>query len=252
MTPVLAVESASAAGVTAFIVAVVGAAATFIVGVLNFRRQGQSLRQQETFQVRQLELARSAQLTDRFSRAIEQLGGSSNHVRMGGVFALERIARDSPDDRQHIVDTLDAFVRERLPGASVGAGGYVPILQLRAPDAQAALTVLCRSPLADERVANRQPGLLDLSRTDLRRANLRGARLDAVNLWGTRLEGADLCEASLIDSTLENANFGRFDPGNDSFMRGADLSRADLTGARVAGAYNLDVAVTDGTVGLES
>jgi len=35
-------------------------------------------------------------------------------------------------------------------------------------------------------------------------------------------------------------------------MRGADLSRADLTGARVAGAYNLDVAVTDGTVGLES
>jgi len=174
MTPVLAVESASAAGVTAFIVAVVGAAATFIVGVLNFRRQGQSLRQQETFQVRQLELARSAQLTDRFSRAIEQLGGSSNHVRMGGVFALERIARDSPDDRQHIVDTLAAFVRERLPGASVGAGGYVPILQLRAPDAQAALTVLCRSPLADERVANRQPGLLDLSRTDLRRANLRG------------------------------------------------------------------------------
>ncbi|MDI6105973.1 pentapeptide repeat-containing protein [Actinoplanes sp. NEAU-A12] len=250
MTASLGAPFFSSEGFTALVVAIIGAWATFVVGVLNYRRQGQVLRLQREYQGRQNELAFSAQVTDRFTRAIGQLGSESTHVRMGGIFAVERIARDSPDDRQHIVDTLAAFVRGRLPVTSVGNGGYVPIMQLRAPDVQAALTVLCRSPLADERVSSLQPGLLDLSRTDLRRANLRGARLDAVNLWGARLEGADLRGAHLVDSILKNANVGRFDTGNEAFLRGADLSFADLTGAQTDGINNLDMAVTDGVIGL--
>lgn len=132
-------------GFSAFAVAIIGAAATFIIGILNYRRQGQSLRMQRDFQDHQIELMHSAQVTDRFTRAIEQMGSASTHVRMGGIFAMERIARDSPGDHQYVVDTLAAFVRGRLPASDVGEGGYVPILQLRAPDAQAAVTVLCRS-----------------------------------------------------------------------------------------------------------
>ncbi|RFU21308.1 pentapeptide repeat-containing protein [Geodermatophilus marinus] len=239
----------TAAGLSAFAVAIIGAAATFVIGMLNYRRQGQSLRMQQEYQDHQLALMRSAQVTDRFTRAIEQLGNESSHVRMGGIFALERIARDSPDDRQYVVDTLAAFVRGRLPAADVGDGGYVRILRLRAPDAQAALTVLCRSPLADDRVASPEAGGLDLSRTDLRRADLQGARLDGASLWAARLEGADLRGAHLRNSILEEANFGRVDPSSERFHRGADLSGADLTGARLDGAYNLDVAMTEGATG---
>ncbi|WP_436703806.1 pentapeptide repeat-containing protein [Geodermatophilus sp. CPCC 205761] len=240
----------STAGLTAFAVAVIGTAATFGIGLLNYRRQGQVLRSQERYQAEQLKLLESAQVTDRFTRAVEQMGSESTHVRMGGIFAMERIARDSTIDRRYVVDTLAAFVRGRLPSDDVEERRYVKILRLRAPDAQAALSVLCRPPLSDARGSAGDGVRLDLSRTDLRRADLRDARLDGVSLWGARLEGADLRGAHLAGSILEKANFGRVDPGNQYFQRGADLSGADLTGARTAGAFHLDEAMTDGTIGL--
>jgi hypothetical protein len=125
------------------------------------------------------------------------------------------MARDLPTEHSYVVDTLAAFVRERLPGSSVGAGGHVPAMQVRAPDAQAALTALCRPPLSDERVRSRKPGLLDLSRTDLRRAELSEARLDGVNLYAARLEGANIRGAHMENSELSRANFGKFDPTSD-------------------------------------
>jgi uncharacterized protein YjbI with pentapeptide repeats len=85
---------------------------------------------------------------------------------------------------------------------------------------------------------------------DLRRADLRGAHLERVSLWAARLEGADLHGAHLIESNLEQANFGRVDKSSDYFQHGADLRHADLTGARIGGAYNLDVAMTEEAIGL--
>ena len=52
--------------VVAIIVAAIGAVATFVVGFLNFRRGGQ-----------QLTLAISSQMTDRFTKAIDQLGSET-------------------------------------------------------------------------------------------------------------------------------------------------------------------------------
>jgi hypothetical protein len=54
----------------------------------------------------------------------------------------------------------------------------------------------------------------------------------------------------MVNSVLEETNFGRVDPGSERFHRGADLSCADLSGARIGGAYNLDVAVTEDVIGL--
>lgn len=257
MTTVLAICSSSAATITAVTVAFIGAAATFIIGLLNYRigllnyrSQRQSLRWQRYFREHEIELIRSAQAIDRFTRAIEQLGSQLPHVRLGGIFALEWMAQDSPTDRAYIVDTLAAFIRERLPSSNVGHGGYVQILRLRAPDAQAALTVLCRPPLSDERVSSGKAGLLDLSRTDLRRADLHNARLDGVSLWGARLEGANLREAHLENSDLNEANFGRFQEDSTLYRAGADLSFANLTEAKLNNAYNLNVALKKGAIGL--
>ena len=97
-------SSFSTVGFTAFAVAIIGAGATFIIGLLNYRRQGQLLESQRTYQDRQIDLMRSAEITDRFSQAIEQMGSDSDHVRMGGIFAMERIARDMPGDHQYVVE----------------------------------------------------------------------------------------------------------------------------------------------------
>jgi hypothetical protein len=135
------------------------------------------------FTYRQLQTAREGQITERYTRAIDQLGHSELDVRLGGIYALERIARDSSTDRATIGEVLTAFVRShapwppRLPGQYVAAAPIdeVPELQVRAADVQASLTVLGRGGFALP--AERQADRLDLHAADLRRANFRGAYL---------------------------------------------------------------------------
>ena len=50
---------------------------------------------------RQLQISREGQITERFSRAVDQLGSDKQDVRLGGIYTLERIAADSPADRTH-------------------------------------------------------------------------------------------------------------------------------------------------------
>ena len=57
----------------------------------------------------QLRIAEQGQITDRYTKAIEQLGAidtSSNpkmELRLGAIYALERIARDSERDQLAVV-----------------------------------------------------------------------------------------------------------------------------------------------------
>ncbi len=256
----LAASAPDAASQTSVIVAItvaaIGAVATFIVGYLNFR-QGN----------RQLRLALSSQMTDRFTKAIDQLGSQNKAVRIGAIFALERIARDSLRDTsatytlQSIAYTLATFVREAQPAAKIQDSAYIPMLKIRAPDVQAAMTVLCRSPLCDSRVNASNADLrdldrtdlrLDLSRVDLRRASLSGARLDGVNLWGTRLEGANLRRAYLRCAGLSDAYFGRLNSKDKDYKYGADLSDADLTDAYLDDVKGLSEARKTRARGLPS
>jgi hypothetical protein len=250
----------------AIIVAALGAVATFTVGLLNFRIHGREQKWQESQWGQQLTLALSSQMTDRFTKAIDQLGSSNKTVRIGAIFALERIARDSLNDEsakytlQSITYTLATFVRESQPSARTQNSSYIQMLKIRAPDVQAAMTVLCRSPLCDNRVGasnadlrnlNRTDLRLDLSWTDLRRASLSGARLDGINLWGARLEGANLRRAHLRCAGLSDAHLGRFNPKDKTYHKyGADLSGADLTDAYLDNVQGLDEAKKEGTRGL--
>lgn len=233
---VLAADAVSQTNVKVAIgIAAISAVATLVVGVLTFLTQR-----------RQLRLIRSTQITDRFTNAINQLGSGNKAIRIGGIFALEQLARESPRDRPTIAYTLATFVRgDSQPAAADLKPSYVRMLKIRAPDVQAAVMVLCRSPLCDHRKnasiadlldLNRTDLRLDLSRTDLRRASLSGANLDGVNLWGSRLEGANLRNARLRAAGLSDANLGLFDPGNTKYTVGADLREADLTGAFVVSA----------------
>jgi hypothetical protein len=223
---------------TATIVTLIGIGLTFIVSAL-------SLIFQRNQSFKQLELMSSGQITDRFSKAIEHLGHSSPEIRIGGIFALERIAVDSPSYAPHIVTTLAAFVRHALPASKAGDNEWVPVLDVRAPDAHAALTALGRSPLSDNRPTPREFGGLDLSRTDLRRSSLRGAQLYRASLFASRLDGADLRHANLRDSNIGSANFGKLVLNSPELKDGADLRHADLTGAQMNDNINFDHVLRD-------
>ena len=52
-------------------------------------------------------------ITESFAKAVEQLGSDKLEVRLGGIYSLERISKESPDDYWTVMENLTAFVRER-------------------------------------------------------------------------------------------------------------------------------------------
>ncbi|MEU1466086.1 hypothetical protein ABZ467_36775 [Streptomyces sp. NPDC005727] len=61
---------------------------------------------------RTLHQNREGQVTDRYTKAISQIASDKPVEQLGGIYALERIMRDSAKDHATIVEVLAAFVRE--------------------------------------------------------------------------------------------------------------------------------------------
>ncbi|GAA4192289.1 hypothetical protein GCM10023074_11790 [Microbispora amethystogenes] len=53
------------------------------------------------YTARTVETARESQITDRYTKAVEQLGSTKQDVRLGGIYALQRLAADSPPRQRH-------------------------------------------------------------------------------------------------------------------------------------------------------
>ncbi|MBU4234150.1 MAG: hypothetical protein L6277_14900, partial [Desulfobacterales bacterium] len=86
-----------------------------IIGITLAHRRIRALERQVQIGQEQLQVAQEGQITERFTRAIEQLGSDKMEIRLGGIYALERIANDSDKDYWPIMETLTAYVRERAP-----------------------------------------------------------------------------------------------------------------------------------------
>jgi hypothetical protein len=63
----------------------------------------------------QARVTEQGHITDRFTKSIEQLGNDKLEVRLGAIYALERIAYDSSRDHWPIMETLTAYIRENSP-----------------------------------------------------------------------------------------------------------------------------------------
>src|SRR5262249_51354137 len=50
-------------------------------------------------------------VTELYTKAVDQLGHEKAAVRLGGLYALERLAQGNPDHRQTIVNVLCAYLR---------------------------------------------------------------------------------------------------------------------------------------------
>ena len=197
------------------------AAAALVFTALNFSLLRRNSEQADQWQRRTHELTEQGQVTDRYTKAIEQLGSDKLDVRLGGIYALERIARDSPKDHPTVMEVLTAFIREHsrepwpLPGPDEEDADLV---ELTRPDVQAALTVVGRRDIRR-----------DARSIDLVGANLVGASLLAAQLGGADLKYARLTRADLNFAYLREA----FLTGAD--LTGADIAMADLAAARVTG-----------------
>ena len=68
----------------------------------------------------QLVIAQEGQITERFTRAVDQLGSDQLVVRLGGIYALERIAMNSPRDAATIAEVLSSYIRQHAPWPADG------------------------------------------------------------------------------------------------------------------------------------
>jgi uncharacterized protein YjbI with pentapeptide repeats len=165
------------------------------------------------------EVAEQGLITERFTKAIEQLGSDNISIRLGGIYALERIAKDSERDHWTIMEVLSAFVRENAPlkedlEAKKAEGEQQP--QKLHNDIQAALTVIGR------RNTEKDP---ENQRLDLSKVNIAGAELMKAQLQGAFLYEANLQKANLIDANLQGVNL------NGTNLQGVNLKGANLQGA---------------------
>jgi hypothetical protein len=225
-----------------------------------------NLRMTEQNSRQTLDLSRKGQINDRFIKAIEQLGAVDQggrkklEVRLGGIYALEQIAKDSPDDHHWpIMEILTAYVRENASWKEGEQSSQEDIVPSEtqptqsnqsppklAPDIQAILTVLGRRTRTYGKGEDQR---LNLGNTDLRGAllqeahlegaDLREAHLEGANLWGAHLKRANLSAAYLERANLITAHL------EGAHLRGAHLERADLWGAQLQGA-NLQEAHLEG------
>lgn len=208
-----------------------GATALAAIGALVFTALSlQATQEQNTAQN---SLTAQAQYTDRYTKAVDQLGQKGDdrlQIRLGGIYALERLAADSSRDQPTIIEVLSAFVRTSSPnpGNSWACSGVTT-------DVQAAVTVLGRRDVTHDR------GVLP----DLRSACLRGASLDGANMQGWKLHSAVLQYAQLSAANLTYADLSGADLTlaklhgaalNNANLRNANLNAADVTGADLSGA----------------
>lgn len=177
------------------------------------------------FTARNFGLSREGQVTDRYTKAIEQIGSEKLDVRIGGIYALERIALDSARDHPTVMEVLTAFIREHSreawepPDYNGPAENRPP-----RPDIQAATTVIARRDhTRDRRLLNLEGANLNyvnLSRVNFVKANLIDATLYQAKLWRADFSGADLSRTNLRSATFAIAS-----------LRAACLSSANLNGA---------------------
>ena len=193
-----------------------------------------------------LKVSQEGRITEHFTRAIDQLGNPAIEIRLGGIYALERIANESEKDYWPIMEIFTAYIRKnscvdsRLKEKSKAIKDISMDIQTNEStkkdfsktrkipfDIQATLTVIGRGR---NYLNHRKSNCLNLEMTCLQGADLTDTYFEGANFINANLEGA-----FLIDSHLEGANL------SNAHLEGADLmhvhlERVDLKNAHLEGA----------------
>ena len=186
-------------------------------------------------------------ITDRFAKSVEQLGSQDVDVRLGGIYSLERIAKDSPKDYWTVMEVLTAYVRTKSPLPE----GWIKVApEKRKPlpnvaiDVQSTLTVIAR------REAKNDQG----KRLDLSSSNLSGAVLSGADIRFERLDGTAPHSVPPDSVPTDSRLFNGANPKGANFIgvnfRGSNLKGAVLFYADLRSADLYKAVLVDAELGL--
>ena len=174
---------------------------------------------------RQAEIAGRTLLDECYERGITALGSENLAVRLGGIYALQKLAQEHPSLYHiQVMKSFCAFVRHPIQDGSSLVTEYAhlePIRRLR-EDIQAIVTIIGNRSDECVRIEQREAYVLDLSR-----AFLQYLWLERGNLASAKLGRADLTNAYLFGTDLSNCEL------DYAQVSGATLAFGDLSGARL-------------------
>uniref|UniRef100_UPI000A3B4EE4 pentapeptide repeat-containing protein n=1 Tax=Amycolatopsis kentuckyensis TaxID=218823 RepID=UPI000A3B4EE4 len=189
--------------------------------------------------------AAERRITELYTKAADQLGSEKTPIRLAGLYALERLAQNTPDQRQTIVNLLCAYLR--LPYTLPTGSRLPPWSSLRAPgadqdepgteeppgDQELEVRTTAQRILADHlypggtaEVARPEfwPGItLNLTGALLCHFDFRGCRVGNVRFGGARFAGWTRFE------DVEFTGYAIF--GGSEFDRSANFKRARFHGS---------------------
>ncbi len=201
-------------------------------------------KQRDVVAVLRHQLDQDANWTARYSEAIRQLGDAGTlAVRLGGIYALQRIGEDSERDRSTVLEVLAAFVRDKSP--LLTDTSRAP----KAPTTDVAAANQCIGRLT--RLLDPEGGFIleldhvhlavvrwehaTLSHAMLMGSQLYGARLHHATLRGTRCHGATFLGAEMQFADCRGADFTGAD-FRSAYLDNGDFSGAEMVGAKLANA----------------
>ena len=229
-------------------------------------RQANAAQMQAEITQNQAQTAQQSLLNERYQRGAEMMGSDVLSVRLGGIYALQRLAEEHPDEYHiQIMRLFCAFVRnptgsETVPHRlySEDEPGAFPVLR---EDVQVVMTAIGSRSQTGLDLEKSMPNFkleldgADLGGANLYHANLAGGNLSGVNLVHSGLRSSDLSQANLAGATLRRANMATanlsganmldtnlsyaiadFANLSDVHLDRADLSRANLEDADLSGA----------------
>jgi len=223
------------------------------------------------FTARTLVLQQEGQLTDRISKAVEQLGSERPDISLGGIYQLARIARDSDRDHWAMMQVLMSYTERHaaLPAVSIVAlqkqcdpNQYYDRSETPDYNVQAVVNVI-RTRDAEKESSDQRVSIVhtNLRHIDMSQANLRGAQLIGNDMGGavlinaaldgnarlsfSLLNNANLTKANLSDAHLEHTCLVRAQLTGTDFSR-AHLEQADLRNVVDAEGADFSAAVLDG------
>ncbi len=181
---------------------------------------------------RQANTAEQGLITDRINKAVESLGKINGkdeplrEVRLGALYALERIAQDSLRDHIRIMKIMCAYIR-----VSEQLGNSTDETKPVKEDIRAALIIIGKRGEWTEDQEHLKEEEKQKYKLDLRCCNLHNADLIDTNLSDGWLISATLEEAFLAKAKLNNADLARTNFTN------ATLNKTNFNNAYTRGAF---------------
>jgi len=168
------------------------------------------------------------QLADTLSNATELLGSHKIPMRLGGIYAMRRIARTSKQDYLAVMQILTGLVREQCRANSQSRDEDGTFEDSCPADVQAVLTILGERPwkkIEGDFVMNLSEIHLygaSFTASDLSRARFQLAHLSSIDFSHANLTQVDLSECKLSRCSFEKARL------HGAILKGAVFT--DVTG----------------------